>query len=30
MIICNSQATDYEPLSIDLGSWITDLWYLII
>jgi len=30
MIICGSLTTDYEPLSIELCSWVTELGYLLI
>jgi len=30
MIIHDSQATDNEPLSIELCSWVAESWYLLI
>jgi len=30
LIICNSQATDNEPLSIELCTLVTELGYLVI
>jgi len=30
MIICDSSATDYQPLSVELCSWVTELGDLLI